>query len=305
MKTIEQHLDETAEMIRELSKEVPNRRWVEPRGRTRSRVLVAVAAAALVLVAIGLPALFMTGDDPSDVADGAAPSQNTETTIATIATTLGDTVADSRPVDVEEPSAPEEMTLDGLLSVLPEGFELDSATPIFSGTGDPNEVATRYLEDRFPDALSLGVGVESSSASSSWLLLRWAWSSIEESGAAGYLVLLEHDGVVDVLAATTDGVDLSGLGLVDGRLSGTIATTNTVGGLGADVLDINGQPVAGSPYPEGVSPDSAFRWGTAGYSDQGPLAIDISPITEPVTVRVNLVGGTLLSISEVGFSPTG
>jgi hypothetical protein len=82
-------------------------------------------------------------------------------------------------------------------------------------------------------------------------------------------------------------------------LRGSVVTGNPAGTLAADVVSIDGQPVSGSPYPDGFILEADYRWGTAGSSDSGRLTLDIGPISGPVAVRVNLVGGTLLSISEL------
>jgi hypothetical protein len=187
-----------------------------------------------------------------------------------------------------------------LLSSLPHGFDLLDATPIFSGQGSAAEVALRYLADRLPNASSLGVRLESVEPAYEWLLARWVWGDPEGESVGGYLILFEDDQGVDVLAATTDGVDLSELSLQDGRLRGSVVTGSSAT-LGADVVGHDGQPVSGSPYPDGFIPEADLRWGTAGSSDSGSLTLDIGPISEPVAVRINLVGGTLLSISELMF----
>jgi len=101
----------------------------------------------------------------------------------------------------------------------------------------------------------------------------------------------------EILAATTDGVDLSALAISDGNLRGVIHS-NTDEHMGADVLDLDGAPVDSAPNPEGV-PDADFVWGTAAAGTP-PLALNLR-VTEPVILRLNRVGGTLLSISEVAF----
>jgi hypothetical protein len=94
MKTIEQQLDETGQKIRELSSQVPSRPWVEPRGTGQSRLLAALATAVLVTLVIGLPALFLTNQGPSDTGgDPSAPS----TTAAS--DTAGSEVTARSPID--------------------------------------------------------------------------------------------------------------------------------------------------------------------------------------------------------------
>jgi hypothetical protein len=99
-----------------------------------------------------------------------------------------------------------------------------------------------------------------------------------------------------VVAATTDGVDLSDLSLREGAVRGVIES-NSGQFIGADVLNLDSLPVDTAPHPDGNFPDAATLWGTAGASEP-PLTLDV-PISEPVIIRVNQVGGTFLSISEV------
>lgn len=72
--------------------------------------------------------------------------------------------------------------------------------------------------------------------------------------------------------------------------------------MGVDVLDLDETPVASAPNPEGM-PDADFLWGTA---EEGtpPLTLDL-PVSQPVILRVNRVGGALLSISEVILGQSG
>jgi hypothetical protein len=78
MKTIERELDETGRKIRELSNQIPNRSWVQPRATGQSRLLAALATAVLVTLVIGLPALLLTNDRPS----GAVSDPSTRSTTA-------------------------------------------------------------------------------------------------------------------------------------------------------------------------------------------------------------------------------
>ena len=439
MRTIEQRLDDAAEGLRELSREIPDRRWVEPAERFRSGLVAGTAGAVLVLIVLGVPALLIATQNPSDGEDMAGTADDVVVTSEAVETTAqsnvgqfgmltirhpgwshidvtdrrsdqaggslsitfrettedasgnavvievgregawlkdflaeleADGVEEERTVAVrgqdgilrmsatglwglqwaepgadgllllvqgtdpqvlvdlaafieplnegewtemvmqstattisqqdpiDEPGTSDEIVVDALLSSLPDGFDLLGATPIFSGQGSAAEVALGYLADRLPDSSSLGVRLDSVEPAAEWLLARWVWGDPDGESGSGYLILFEDDHGVDVLAATTDGVDLSGLSLQDGRLRGSVVT-GIPGTLGADVVNNDGQPVSGSPYPDGFIPEADYRWGTAGSSDSGSLTLDIGPISGPVAVRINLVGGTLLSISEL------
>ncbi|MGH8913663.1 MAG: hypothetical protein ACRDZM_04010 [Acidimicrobiia bacterium] len=117
-----------------------------------------------------------------------------------------------------------------------------------------------------------------------------------EQGHRGWLLMRSTTRGLEILAATTEGIDLSDLAISKGSLRGVIQS-NTDDYLGADVLSLDEKPVASAPNPDGFTPESDFPWGTAGAGTP-PLALDL-PVAEPVILRVNRVGGTLLSISEV------
>lgn len=190
--------------------------------------------------------------------------------------------------------------LGSVVGQLPDGFDPEQASPLLTLEGNPEEVATQYLESRLS---FIGAGVSGVEEQDGYTLVQWAWGRLlnpavsqSESGETGWLLLRPIPRGFDVVAATTDGVDLSDLTLSDGAVRGVVESDSDQF-LGADVLSLDGTPVDSAPHPDGFFPDADFLWGTAGASNP-PLTLDV-PASEPVIIRVNRVGGTLLSISEV------
>lgn len=190
--------------------------------------------------------------------------------------------------------------LGSVIAQLPEGFDPGQAIPLVTQEGTPEEIASGYLEIRIPTVEAGVVRVEEQDG---FTLVQWAWGRLfdpsyrgGDDGFQGWLVLRPIPRGFEVVAATTDGVDLSDVGLSDGAVRGVIES-NSGEFIGADVLNLDGSPVDSAPFPDGSIPDAATLWGTAGAGNP-PLTLDI-PISEPVIIRVNQVGGTLLSISEV------
>lgn len=191
--------------------------------------------------------------------------------------------------------------LGSIVDLLPDGFDPGQAVPLFIQEGTPEEIATEYLETRLP---IVGAGVARVEEQDGFTLVQWAWGRLldpeyqdtEDDGYKGWLVLRPRLRGFEVVAATADGVDLSDLSLSDGAVEGVV-DSDPVEIVGADVLTLDGVPVESAPHPDGFNPDAATLWGTAGASNP-PLRLDV-PVSEPVIIRVNQVGGTFLSISEV------
>lgn len=190
--------------------------------------------------------------------------------------------------------------LGSIVNTLPDSFDPIQAVPLFAQEGNPEEVAIQYLETRIP---TIGAGVARVEEQEGFTLVQWAWGRLldpdyrgGDDGFKGWLVLRPIPHGFEVVAATTDGVNLSGITLSDGAVKGVV---NSESGqfIGADVLSLDGSPVDSAPHPGGLIPEAATLWGTAGASDP-PLKLDV-PVSEPVIFRVNQVGGTLLSISEI------
>jgi len=187
------------------------------------------------------------------------------------------------------------------LAGLPQGADPTTTEPLFAAPGSADEVAQAYLQDRFPDYPAPNVMAEPASHRGRRAFVRWSTGDDGDGGngqeiATGWLALRETDGFWAVEAATTDGVDLSGLRVSDGRVHGRITTQDHL--LYADIFQPDLTPAAGSPLPEG-QPGAAYRYGTAGGPGTGSLDIDVEVEPGSAIVRVNLVGGTILSISEI------
>lgn len=224
---------------------------VPRRGRT-PRVLLVAALTVVVALAAAL-VVAVAGDD--DVT----------------------TVADSNP----GPAA--------VSSPLPEGFDVNSANPVFSGDGDAADVAAGYVRDRFPDFPSPGVSVEPPAMEGAIARARWSTGGGTEGDlASGDIFLRRVDGAWSVIAATTDDIDLSDLEYDGERLSGVVRTTSEQR-VYAEVRDWRGDFVRRAPE----------RFG----GETGRLDIDVPNRLAPTTVRVLQVGGTVLSVAEVRFDP--
>jgi hypothetical protein len=230
------------------------------------RWLVPMAAAILVLAALaGLTALAAREDDRAD--------------LATV------------------PPAALGPWLDGSGLGLPAGFDPATAPVLFTEAGTPEQVVAGYLAARFPDYPSPGVSFDAVTLDGGRAWTRW---STNEGGgvviAAGDVLLRLDGDRWAVVAATTDGIDLADVRNDGARIEGTL-TNATSQLVAADVLTLDGQPVAEAPRPSG-RPGAAYRFGTAGDSDTGALRLDVTVDGTGAVLRVQLVGGTLLSISE-------
>lgn len=198
----------------------------------------------------------------------------------------------------------------GTGEVLPAGFDLATATPVFSAPGSPPEVAAAYLADRFPDREPLvdpDIEVVGGAATVGWTQPGdgAADPTSPEPAASGHrgdVHLRRFEGSWAVVASTTHGLDLSTLSYDGERVRGA-AMTEADDSLFADVLTPAGEPVRRAPRPEGFSEKAEFRFGTAAGPATGTLGIDVEHRRAPAVVRVTLVGGTMLSIAELRFDP--
>lgn len=189
--------------------------------------------------------------------------------------------------------------LGSVVDVLPDGFDPAVASPLMVTDGSPEDAAIRYLTTR---NVTNSVGITQVEEQDGYTLVGWAWGRLldesePEEGEAGWVLMRPSNESFELIAATTDSVDLSDVTFTDGRLRGSV-TNSSDQHMGVDVLNLDETPVAAAPHPEGM-PDADFLWGTAG-AGESPMTLDL-PVTEPFIFRVNLVGGTLLSISEVIF----
>lgn len=174
-------------------------------------------------------------------------------------------------------------------SPLPAGFDVRTASPVFVDDGEAADVADAYLRDRFPDHPEPGVSLGAPVVDGPLVRVRWSTRSDTEGElGAGDIVLRQVDGAWGVVAATTDDVDLSGLGYDGERVAGAV-TTAAGQPLFAEVRDWRGDFVHRAPD----------RFGGA----VGELEIDVRHPLAPTTVRVLQVGGTVLSVAEVRFDP--
>jgi hypothetical protein len=170
---------------------------------------------------------------------------------------------------------------------LPMNFEPTLAAPIFTAPGSVDEVAEAYMRARFPDYPAPGIVVEPASQGEV-RVVRWSTSTGDEGPiAAGGLQLRSVDGRWAVVAATTDSIDLAGLSYQGDRVRGVVrsASDQTVS---IEVLDWKQERV---------------RHAQEAIVARGDVAIDVPNRLAPTTVRVTLVGGTVLAVAEVRLEP--
>lgn len=180
---------------------------------------------------------------------------------------------------------------------VPADYDVVTAEPVHVGSvGTVDDATLAYVRARFPDHPAPGVKVDRARTRGPRAIARW---EVADAEAAGLFFLRQLDGRWDVIASTTDGVDLSGVRIESSRLQGR-ATTRNRNSLFADVLRLDGTPVPGSPRPDG-HPGAAYRFATAAGPSSESVDIDV-PVSAPALLRVGLVGGTILAISEVRVS---
>jgi hypothetical protein len=251
----------------------------ERRGGHTARRVVAVAAA--IVVAVGA-VTFVVGRESGTTVTSAPPS------------TVPDR-ADANPSDVH--------------------------VPIYQADGEPRAVAEAYLGARFPDYPTPEVQIDSVETHLADAMVRWSTHETiavghdPETIAQGSVILRRGPRQWAVVQATTDGVELHVGVSADGRLQGYAESSN-INNLAVDVLDLQGTPVPGSAHPTGYpgtgNGSARYRFGTSGMSsgqrpgraEQSKVDIDLPASTEPMLIRAQLVGGTMLSIAEIVIDTT-
>lgn len=258
MKTLERRLADT---LRHEAERLPDEEAahtltpVEHRRLDSLRPSLAAPAAVVAVMAIAAPVIWLNADR----GDGGPSSASAPTTQAV-------TTETSQPgaTTTTETSSGLGGQLGAIIDQLPEGFDLDQASPIFALDAGPEEAALRYLETRhLPDAVGIR-GVEERGA---YTLVHWAWGRLLdetaiEQGESGWLVMRSTGAGHEILVATTDGIDLSDVIVTeDGHIIGGVTST-TDQEIGVDVFDLDETAVDSAPNPEGM-PDADFLWGTA------------------------------------------
>jgi hypothetical protein len=294
MKTLEERLAETLRFEAEQLPDEEAAHTLTPVSEKRSGFLrpgLAAPVAVVAVMVVAAPVIWLSaGRDGGGQTPAATP------------TTQAATTGTSQPAAITNPDpAPDfEGQLGSILEQLPDGFDLDQATPVFAVDAGLEEAALRYLETRH---LLDNVGISRVVEQDNYTMVQWAWGRLLdetelEQGESGWLVMRPAGTGYEVLAATTDGIDLSDvIQTSTGHIIGGVIS-NTDQHLGVDVLNLDGTPVASAPNPEGM-PDADFLWGTAA-SGTPPLGFDVQ-VSGAVLLRVNRVGGTLLSISEIAL----
>jgi len=293
MKTLERRLMDT---LRYEADNLPDEEHVHPLTPTRQkrpgflRPGLAAPAAVVAVMILAAPVIWLSAQNGGS---GHVPAATPTTPAVTNET--------SQPVATTAPNTAPVLgdQLGRVVDQLPDGFDIEQAHPVFAMDAGVEETALRYLETRhLPD----NVGLSRVETQDGYTLAQWAWGRLLdeteiERGESGWLVMRSTSTGYEVLAAATDGIDLSQIIFTrNGHILGGVIS-NSDQHIGVDVLNLDGTPVDSAPNPEGM-PDADFLWGTAA-SGTPPLGVDVQ-VSGPALFRVNRVGGSLLSISEVG-----
>jgi len=232
-----------------------------------------------------------TADEPQD--DPADPG-------AAAGDAVGDEAGDGV---VDGPVGP---TLEEALATLPDGFDPATGSTLWldEDTTDPLAAAESYLADRLPD---LPVELAPIDEDGTLFLFRWSVTGDAQDldGIVGWVLVRLDPERAGVVASSTEGIAWGPIVRADGRV--TVSVGNEFDGeLYADVTDLRGQPVPGSPSPDGQGPADIRPFGTAGLTDGADrLDLDVPVGPWPVAVRLQHVGGTWISIAEVVVESTG
>ncbi len=267
----------------------------EPQHESKAPHAVRWAGAAVVAVLVATVAVALTSRGEHEVettaSDTSAP--------AVTATTVGSAESSATAPTTSAPASHSEA-----LMLLPASFDARSVPLVFERQGGPEEVLGRYLLSRLPLYDSFGVDVE--------FLLDldgieiFSWEFVGDDGSAistGFALLRSTPGGYGVVASVTAQVETRNLTVTNGVLRGAISTTSN-GAMFVDVLDRTGQPVDAAVRPDGFAPDQDVLFGTMAGPVDTAAELEVPLDQEGAFVRVNLVGGTILSVTEYWIGPT-
>lgn len=303
---------EVRDMLTRRAADVPGRDG--PRTSTRrSRRAVALVAVCAALLGLGVAAVRNADREPSELTTQPEP----DPTATTPPTTSGSDAAEPPPdpVPAEPPATPDDWR-----ALLPPGFVPDTAAALGHWPGDTDDPSapadqaiTRYLDSRLPDLLQMspsGIAIEVIEESPT-VTAHHVVFAVDDRWVGHVVITRRTAHGVEVVAAIADSVDVTGLQRDTEAIRGAISSSGA-DLLAADLLDPDGVPVPGSPFPDGVTGNEPI-FGTAGSTratvpgaDRSMLELDvpISPTAAaPVTVRLRHVGGTWLSITEFALRP--
>jgi len=258
-----------------------------------TRWLVGAVAIVVVVVAV-VGVLAQRSDVVRTVGPVGAPTSTSQPEVTSSASTVSEATLQIG-WGTSVPSA----------GLFPQGFVLVDAIPVFSAEGDLRFVASLYLDDRFPDLDSLEIGIELVEVSDDGLfgLVSWQWGQPDQpEGFFEGLLYMRGDRVSwHVMASTSPALDLSGLRLEESVLSGAI-TSSDINAMFIDVLNLSDmRPVGAAPRPTGMNTEG-YLIGSAAGPAEGRIDISLDVGDEPILVRAQLVGGTVLAISEFELS---
>lgn len=194
--------------------------------------------------------------------------------------------------------------LDDVLASIPPGVDPVSGPPVYRGTiGELPEAAVRdYLTRRLPD---LSFELVQTDSVEPLVVYRWSVDDPDYRASGSVVVRKEPDGPV-VTLATTDGITFSSLERTADRLAAVVLDDDPARGLlAADVTTLDGTIVGDSTATDSTGkPGPPTDFGSAGLAEGAPLSFELTLAPIPVVVRVQRVGGTMLSITELTVEPT-
>lgn len=287
-------IPETDQKFRDETNRLAPRATAPVRGEmarsSRTRALAGVGAAILVFGLVAL--LSINRDSTSQIDTAQSVVTEPERPSSTEPAPVTSNTTDPDPVDTA-PLA----TFESVADQLPPGVNLANGPLVFAGRpgDDADAIAIAYLQDRLPDLPS-----DLAKAATDDVLTLYQWTIAADQGElfmTGALVVRIDEYEPGVVAATTNGVDLTGVERVADRIAGKIADSHD-DLLVLDLFNIRGEILPSSPNPEGFNDGEDPIFGTAGAAGSGLLDFDIAAGPIPVVVRAQHVGGTWLSITE-------
>ena len=269
------------------------RRWWRPS---------AIAAVVAILAGLGLNYGLTRDGSPETSTVETSTSPAGPPTEAEPPVTTGpdqsDDVVPGRPSDAEPRG------FDETVAALPAGVNLIDGPLVYAGqAGSTADQITRdYLNDRMP---FLQYALSESERAGPLVVYRWSNRlDGEKAGFTGSVIVRDDLFVPGVVAATTDQIDTRRVQRTIQSVSALVIDSD-INLLVADVFNVRGEILPGSANPDGFNGGSQPIFGTAGHTETDLLEFEMATSPIPVVVRIQHVGGTMLSISEFALEAVG
>ena len=281
-------------------------------GRRRSLTPWVLSAAAVIVIAIGGLSVSLWPDEAPTALE--ASTENEASNKDNEPDAEPAPPGSSAPVDDADRDPVDGPSLSGFMATLVTGIDPVGGPLVFVGEvgQGPSRVAADYLSERMPDLSVDVVEVETNTADRllesgdplvTLTLVRWSYPR-PDGEAAGSVVVRADQQRIGVVAATTDGVQVEEIERLLDRLR---VVVNESGDdlLVADVTTLDGEVVAGAPFPDGLEAAGQPAIGTAGTTETDRLEITMEVEPIPVVVRLQHLGGTWLTVTEFGVDAVG